>query len=244
MSILRNTKDNTMTVNHNKTEKLFDSIAFRYDFLNSLFSASIHRNWIRFLVQSYTMPNAPLVCDVCAGTSETTIAFAKEHPQSRLVAVDISDGMLQKSYRRIKSHGLSDRIKIFRANGLSMPFQDQSFDVVVNTFGLRNEHSIEKAVCEMVRVLKRGGQMKILEFSLPNNKILKKIYLFYLIKIMPAVSRLFLKDRRAFDYLARTICEFPPPKRILAIMDHYGLTNIRAQSLTGGIATLYQGQLA
>jgi len=220
---------------------LFDAIACRYDFLNSLFSLGIHHYWKAVLIHQPDAMSDGRVLDLCTGTADIGIAYAQREPSCRLIGLDTSARMLSIGHQKIARRQLIGRFSLLRADGLRMPFKNRTFDRIFNSFGLRNEAQFEQALREMARVLRPAGSVHILEFGLPRNGFFRSVYVFYLSRIMPFISRWFLKDRDAFDYLARTIGQFPQPQRIAEIMDNCGFRNITFQPLTGGLVWIYRG---
>jgi demethylmenaquinone methyltransferase/2-methoxy-6-polyprenyl-1,4-benzoquinol methylase len=220
--------------------EIFDRIAFRYDLLNDLFSARIHHHWIKVLVKNELQGSGLKVLDVCTGTGAVAIAAARHNPDARIIGVDISEPMLSLAREKIARLKLGPRIDLRQGDGSAMPLADQSVDTVFNSFGLRNQGDYKKALTEMARVLKPGGRLNILEFSRPANVLIRRIYMFYLMRIMPAVSRLFLRERASFDHLARTIKHFPAPEAVAQLLRDCGFTQVRVEPLTGGIVCVYR----
>lgn len=223
---------------------LFDQIAYRYDFLNYLFSFGIHKYWESFLVRTQRQENVQLALDLCTGTGATGFAFLAHHPDCKIIGLDLSENMLSYARNQIEKKKLNHCFSLLQGDGLRMPFPDNHFDIIFNSFGLRNQKAYPEAFLEMARVLKPEGSVNILEFNLPSHRLFRKIYLFYLSKVMPAISHIFLKDRHAFDYLSRTIREFPSSQEIVNIMRHCGFYKITVKPLSCGIVNIYRGYLS
>ena len=221
---------------------LFDAVAPRYDFINDFFSLLLHRGWRRNLTDGADRDNGFIALDVCTGTADTAIALAHRYPRARVIGMDISQPMLERGREKINRENLADRVELCLADGLSIPFADGRFDAVYNSFGLRNEVSFELAVREMARVLKPGGTLRILEFSIPENRLLRRMYLSYLSKVMPAVSSWLGAPQDAYRYLARTVQEFLTRSQVLDLMRKCGLFELRCESLTCGIVSCYHGR--
>ena len=234
-------------MNSNDTQgisRMFDGIACNYDLLNSLFSFGMNHYWKRVLIRDQNGASPELALDICTGTAETGISFSRCYRSCRVVGLDASASMLKRGKAKIERKGLSGQFSLIKADGLHMPFADSSFDVILNSFGLRNEHDHRKALSEMARVLRPKGRINILEFSLPTNRLFRHIYLFYLSRIMPLISRLFYKDGHAYNYLSETIQKFPSREEIVKIMSDCGFKEIELKPLTGGIVCIYKGRLA
>jgi demethylmenaquinone methyltransferase/2-methoxy-6-polyprenyl-1,4-benzoquinol methylase len=223
-------------------KRLFSAIARRYDFLNHLLSLNIDRRWRRKLVDFAGAEEGQSILDVCTGTGDLAIHFAKANGQSKLWGVDQSQEMLLIARRKINHQELNDRIKLFEANALELPFQDDSFDIVGVAFGLRNIGQHRRAIREMARVLKKGGRLLILEFSLPGGNLFSRTYRFYLNNFIQAVGGIISGSSEAYHHLSCSIAEFPKPEEIVRLMEEEKLKNIRLISLTGGIVCIYRGE--
>lgn len=226
---------------HTQIRGLFDKLAPRYDLMNNLFSLGIHRYWKERLVNNHKVPSTQCALDICTGTGEIGIRYALRNPSARVVGLDASHPMLIHARHKIQTKKLTHRFELIQGNGLQMPFKNDYFDVVFNSFGLRNEENFLQAFCEMARTLKPGGRVYILEFSFPTHPLLRPFYQIYLSKIMPWTSQFFLKERHSFDYLSRTVQQFPSRTEIVELMRQAGFNNIQVHPLTGGIVSIYQG---
>jgi demethylmenaquinone methyltransferase/2-methoxy-6-polyprenyl-1,4-benzoquinol methylase len=223
-------------------KRLFSAIAGRYDFLNHLLSLNIDKRWRRKLVEIAGAGEDQSILDVCTGTGDLAIRFAKAKEKSRLWGVDQSQEMLHLARRKIGQKKLSDRIKLLEADALKLPFQDGYFDIVGVAFGLRNIGQHQRAIREMVRVLKKGGRLLILEFSPPGGNLFSRTYRFYLNNSIQAVGGIISGSSDAYRHLSCSIAEFPQPEEIVRLMEQEKLKNIRLISLTGGIVCIYRGE--
>ncbi|MFA5088312.1 MAG: bifunctional demethylmenaquinone methyltransferase/2-methoxy-6-polyprenyl-1,4-benzoquinol methylase UbiE [Candidatus Omnitrophota bacterium] len=222
--------------------QLFSSIAEKYDFLNHFLSLNIDRYWRRRFVRTAGPAGPRWILDLCTGTGDVALEFAKTQPLARIAAVDISEGMLRQAGKKTRSRGLSRRIQFFNGSAFDLPFKNDSFDVVSISFGFRNLFQHRFALEEMKRVLRPRGEMLILEFSPSHNGFFLKIYRFYLKNIMPAVGRFVLGTRRPYDYLASTIQSFLTPGDILDLMRESGFKNVSVIPLTGGVVNIYRAE--
>jgi demethylmenaquinone methyltransferase/2-methoxy-6-polyprenyl-1,4-benzoquinol methylase len=223
-------------------KRLFSAIARRYDFLNHLLSLNIDKRWRRKLVDFAGAEENQSILDICTGTGDLAIRFAKANGQSKLWGVDQSQEMLRLARRKIHHRELSGRIKLLEANALKLPFQDNSFDIVSVAFGLRNIGRHQVAIREMARVLKKGGRLLILEFSPPGSGLFSRTYRFYLNNFIQAVGGIISGSSEAYRHLSYSIAEFPQPEEIVRLMQEEQLKNIRLISLTGGIVCIYRGE--
>ncbi len=223
-----------------QVERMFDSISPRYDLLNRLFSLGIDQGWRRKVMKLVHEEPVERLLDVATGTADLAIMAGRKVPH--VTGVDISEGMLSKGRDKIKERGLQERVVLQRADSASLPFDDDRFDVVTVAFGVRNFELLEQGVAEMRRVLRPGGRLFVLEFSKPQRTPFRQVFRFYFHGIMPFVGRLLSRDKAAYDYLPKSVDAFPEGKAFLDIMTGAGLTETRARSLTGGVATLYTGR--
>ena len=217
--------------------KMFDSIAFRYDFLNQLLSLGIHHSWRKKSVNYFINDKPGLVLDIATGTGDFAIAALKANP-GKVIGVDISEGMLKFGIEKIKKRGLDNRIELKKGDAENLDFADNSVDVITVGFGVRNYENLEKGLLNMLRVLKPGGKLVVLEFSKPTG-FFRHIYKFYFKYITPTVGKLFSKDASAYTYLPESVQAFPDGKNFTDVLDRLGYKNASFKPLTLGIATIY-----
>lgn len=221
--------------------RLFDDVARRYDFLNDVFSCFLHRHWRKTMIAGLDVGDGFVTLDVCTGTADSAIALAVQYPRGRVIGVDISEPMLRRARLKARGRDYFGRIMFCLGDGLAMPFPDNSFDVMINSFGLRNQTDFSLAIQEMVRVLKPAGEIRILEFSLPENIFLRRVYLFYLGRIMPGLSALCGAPAPAYTYLSRSIQDFISRRQVIDLMGKKGLTELGFKNLCAGIVCCYHG---
>jgi demethylmenaquinone methyltransferase/2-methoxy-6-polyprenyl-1,4-benzoquinol methylase len=222
-------------------ESMFDSIAWRYDFLNHFLSLNIDRLWrrrvIKIISRSY---KSPYILDVATGTGDLAIAAMKINP-SKIVGIDISGKMLEIGIEKIKSKGYSGKIRLIQADSEAIPFEAGTFDVAMVAFGVRNFSDPLKGLSEMNRVIRGGGMVLVLEFSKPSAFPFKPLYNFYFRNILPLFGRLFSKDKAAYRYLPDSVMKFPDNEAFLKILKQAGFSNTHQIKLTGGVASIYTG---
>ena len=223
-----------------RIRQMFGEIAGRYDFMNHFLSlgTDVYWRW-RAVRLAGNLSSAP-VLDVCTGTGDLAFAFRHRAPRDcRVFATDFTHGMLKLARRK-----QGDRDVVFlEADTLSLPFPDDQFQVVSVAFGLRNVSSTLGGLREMARVCKPGGRVLVLEFSLPGNKLLSRVYQWYFRRILPRLGQLLVRNRQAaYEYLPQSVAEFPSGRQLTALMEEAGLSNTSFHPLTGGIATVYVGQ--
>jgi demethylmenaquinone methyltransferase/2-methoxy-6-polyprenyl-1,4-benzoquinol methylase len=222
--------------------KMFDRIAPRYDLLNRLLSLRRDVTW-RNKVAAYLPDGSQLkVLDVATGTADLLLAlFRKNKRVTSGVGVDLSPRMLRLAQRKSAARKLHSTVSFIRADALRLPFSDQSFDAVTIGFGIRNVADVPKALAEMYRVLKPEGRVLILEFSLPENKLARKLYPLHLRGVIPRLGAWISGDGYAYRYLNETVETFPYGERFCCLMREAGFDKVRAVPLTFGIASIYLG---
>ncbi len=221
---------------------MFDHISGKYDLLNSLLSVGIDRYWRKKLVNSLTFSTDQrlLFMDLAAGTCVLSFEALRKFPLSRIDAVDISSGMLNHAKVEINKRNLQKSIHTILADAEALPVEDHRYDAVFIAFGIRNFEHLEKGLSEMSRVLKPGGQLRILEFSQPRNTPFKQLFRFYFKNILPAIGNFISRDPRAYSYLFESVQHFPDYERLTTILKNQGFRQCDYKPLTFGICTLYQ----
>lgn len=233
-------EENISTGKKEKVEAMFDNIAHRYDFLNHFLSAGIDIQW-RKKVRKLLAPHHPKqILDVATGTGDLAIELLKLKPE-RIMGIDISEGMLNIGKEKIIRKKLEKIITLEPGDSENLHFTDNTFDAVTVAFGVRNFENLQAGLKEMMRVMKPGGTVAILEFSKPKKFPFKNIYRFYFKYILPGFGKLVSKDNEAYTYLPDSVEQFAEDAAFLNEMDKAGFKNNNQQRLTFGIATLYFG---
>lgn len=222
--------------------KMFDEISGRYDLLNKVFSFGLQKGWRGKLVKFF--PELPdlKVLDVATGTGEVLLTVLAMRPDIKMAyGIDLADKMLEIARVKARQQGLGQRVIFSHGDCNQIPFPDNTFDAVTVSFGIRNMPNVVDALKEVFRVLKPAGCVLILESSLPENKFIRGIHLFYLRNFIPALGLFVSKSRYAYRYLNQTIEDFPYGKDFCRIMSIAGFNNATAHPLTLGVVTIYQG---
>lgn len=228
-------------MNKDNTPEIFSVIAKNYDFLNHLLSFNLDRSWRRRLVILSRFRPDSRILDVCTGTGDIAIEFARRGARD-VTGIDLSAGMLARAQQKIEKLNLATKIKLETGSVLNLPYADQTFDLVTIGFGLRNLPYYSRGISEMARVLKPSGRLLILEFSLPTNKLTYGLYSLYLKNYLPLAGRLFSGSARAYSYLASSIFSFLKPEEVMALIRQSGLRNLSCLNLTAGVVTIYSAQ--
>lgn len=220
---------------------MFDNIAPKYDFLNHFLSLGIDKIWRRKLVKEVGKYSPLRILDIATGTGDLAIALAKLRPQN-IVGLDISVKMVEVGVEKVKSKKLEDVIFLKEGDSESIQFDSNTFDFATVAFGVRNFENPLLGLTEMHRVLKAGGGIAVLEFAMPTKFPIKQLYKFYFFKILPAIGRLFSKDRSAYTYLPESVEAFPSGEKFTDLLKEAGFTKTRIIPLTLGVANIYIGE--
>ncbi len=220
-----------------QVERMFDAISPKYDLLNRMFSLGVDQGWRRKVIRLVAAEPVEKLLDVATGTADLAIMAAKV--AGHVTGVDISDGMLAQGRVKVEQKGLQGRITLQQADSAALPFADGSFDAVTVAFGVRNYEDLDRGLREMLRVLRPGGRLFVLEFSKPQHTPMRQLFRFYFHRVMPLVGRLVSKDSAAYTYLPQSVDAFPEGSRFLDLLTKAGGREAKARALTGGIATLY-----
>lgn len=228
------------TVGNRANSEMFDQIAGSYDFLNHLLSLNIDKGWRRKAIGTLASVKPRRILDVATGTADMAIGAVRLGPD-HITGVDVSEGMLEIGRKKIRDRGLSNHITLIQAACESLPFEGSSFDAALVAFGVRNFKDPHMGLNEIFRVLRPGGKLAVLEFSLPRRKWLRAVYRFYFHLIVPAIGRLFSRDLSAYRYLPDSVEAFPKGDDFVALLNDSGFTGTNYKPLSLGICGLYTG---
>jgi demethylmenaquinone methyltransferase/2-methoxy-6-polyprenyl-1,4-benzoquinol methylase len=225
-----------------KVAEVFHSVASKYDLMNDLMSAGIHRLWKRVTIEMSGVRRGNKVLDIAGGTGDLTAKFSRiVGPEGAVVLADINDSMLKVGRDRLIDRGVVNNVTFSQADAQYLPFPDNTFDVITIAFGLRNVTDKELALGSMLRVLKPGGRLLVLEFSKPGNPLLSKVYDTYSFSILPKLGKLFADDAQSYQYLAESIRMHPDQQTLQTMMYNVGFANTDFHNMTGGVVALHRG---
>ena len=214
---------------------MFGSIARRYDLANHILSCGADFYWRNRAAQIVANWNPKEIIDLATGTGDLALAIQRKLPESQIVGADFLPEMLEIASRK----GLRQTMV---ANAMKLPCADSSFDCITVAFGLRNMENCGAALREMARILRKGGHLLILEFSLPRFSILRAAYRFYLHRFLPIVGSLLTRHKEAYSYLGESIEEFPRGEAMVRLLEANGFRNAAARPLSSGIVTIYTAE--
>ena len=220
--------------------KMFNNISRRYDFLNQLLSLGIDKMWRKRAISALKPLKPKTLLDVATGTGEFALESLKLNPD-KIYGIDIADGMLDIGREKILARKVNGTIELLHGDSENIPFKENKFDAVTVAFGVRNFENLKRGLSEILRVLKPGGMVVILEFSKPSSFPFKQVYNFYFRFILPRIGSIVSNDKAAYTYLPKSVEAFPDGEDFLRILHDVGFKNTQCSSLTFGISSIYIG---
>ncbi|MCX7729395.1 MAG: bifunctional demethylmenaquinone methyltransferase/2-methoxy-6-polyprenyl-1,4-benzoquinol methylase UbiE [Bacteroidia bacterium] len=221
-----------------QVQKMFNNISEKYDISNTVLSLGIHYYWKKKCVTLLKPYQPKIILDLATGTADLAIFLAKLNPK-KIIAADYAEQMLSIAQKKINKKQLSNTIITQKEDGENLSFADHTFDAITISFGIRNFENYIRGITEMHRVLRPGGVLLILEFTLPKNSFLKKLYEFYFRYLLPIIAWFITKDKKAYAYLPNSVAAFPQYSDFAGIIKQCGFKKCEYYPLTGGIATIY-----
>lgn len=221
--------------------KMFDQIAFRYDLMNRFLSGGIDKSWRRKALRELLALKPKKVLDVATGTADVAIMTYKYLQPDEIIGIDISEGMLQIGREKVAKLLLNKHIRLEKGDSEAINFPDNTFDAVTVAFGVRNFQNLEKGLSEMLRVLRPGGKLVVLEFSKPKKLWFKGLYSLYMRVVAPKAGQWLSKNKDAYQYLNNSVKAFPEGETFLHILQQTGFSETTLKRLSLGICTIYCG---
>ncbi len=220
---------------------MFDQIAFRYDFLNRFLSGGIDLYWRKRAIKELSALKPQNILDVATGTADVAIMTYKLLRPKRIIGIDISEGMLELGRKKIAKLLLNKQIALQTGDSEAIKYSDNTFDAITVAFGVRNFEHLEKGLSEMMRVLKPGGKLVVLEFSKPKKQWFNGVYNLYMKIIAPKAGQWLSKNKDAYQYLNNSVKAFPEGETFLHILQQTGFSDTTLKRLSLGICTIYCG---
>jgi len=222
-----------------QVEKMFDTISGNYDGLNRVISFGTDIKWRKKVLEKVIQHKPTSILDIATGTGDLAIKFSEKSDASKIIGLDISEGMLAVARKKILNTNLENKVEFIKGDSEALPFNDNTFDAITVSFGIRNFETLEKGLSEIYRVLKPKGLFIILETSVPTKFPFKQGYYFYSKVILPIIGKLFSKDKVAYTYLSESASVFPFGKKLNNILQKIGFINVDNKPQTFGVATIY-----
>jgi demethylmenaquinone methyltransferase/2-methoxy-6-polyprenyl-1,4-benzoquinol methylase len=232
---------NALSDRKKESYKIFDEIAGTYDFLNHFLSLGIDIYWRKKFLANLPDTASINALDLATGTGDVPLTLVKDTRVKKVTGIDLSEGMINLGLVKVKQKKLEQKIILLKGDGVHIPCGDNIFDLTTISFGIRNFSDPALSLQNIHRVLKKNGRLMIMEFSIPENFIVRNFYFFYFRNILPFIGNLFSKHKDAYTYLNQTVEDFPYGNDFLVLMKNAGFTNLKFTPLTFGIATLYIG---
>jgi len=221
---------------------MFNSIAFRYDFMNRFLSGGTDVRWRKKAIKELKEIKPETILDVATGTADVAIMMAKYLHPKKIIGIDISEGMLELGRKKIANHKLKDIIELHSGDSEAINLPEATFDAITVAFGVRNFANLEKGLEEMLRVMKPGGKLVVLEFSKPKTAFFKRIYSLYMKMAAAGLGKFITKNREAYEYLNESVNAFPEGQHFLDILNRTGYKDTYLKTLSLGICTIYCGR--
>jgi demethylmenaquinone methyltransferase / 2-methoxy-6-polyprenyl-1,4-benzoquinol methylase len=225
-----------------QVSEMFDHIAPRYDFMNRFLSVGIDVSWRRKAIKRFQKDNPRILLDVATGTADMSIMAARILQPEKIIGIDISKKMLEIGRKKIDKEGLGTKIELFSGDGETINFPKDSFDGVMVAFGVRNFENLEKGMAEILRVMRPGAQLIVLEFSKPKLPGVKTLYNFYMGVIAPQMAKWFNQNKKAYQYLNESAKAFPDRQLFIDVLNKTGYSDTSFKPLSLGICCIYSGR--
>ena len=222
-----------------QVEKMFDRIAFRYDFMNHFLSAGIDIGWRKRTLRQLRSLEPKKILDVATGTGDMAILACSVLDPERVTGIDLSEGMLEIGRQKVIKARLENKVELLKGDSETIMFPNGSFDAVTVAFGVRNFEDLERGLNEINRVLRPGGKLVILECTKPKLPVIKHLYNFYLTRIAPFIGRIVSRNKNAYQYLNESVQMFPEGKEFVEILEKLGYKNASCKTLSLGISSIY-----
>ena len=222
--------------------EMFNRIAGGYDRMNHFLSARIDISWRKKAIRLLKKDNPKQILDIATGTGDMAILACKTLKPEKIIGIDISGQMLEVGKKKIEKEQLAGKIQLQRGDSETINFTENTFDAVMVAFGVRNFENLEKGLTEMLRVLKPGGRLLILEFSKPKHKAIRSLYNLYLKVVAPQVAAWFKQNKEAYLYLCESANAFPDRHYFTDILNKVGYSDTQCKPLSLGICCIYTGR--
>lgn len=230
---------NTSAGKKEQVTQMFDNISGNYDSLNRVITFGMDVKWRKNVLNIVKNQAPDSILDIATGTGDMAFLYT-DTAAKKIIGLDISSGMLEVAQQKAKKLKLDDTVQFSLGDAENLPFEDQHFDVVTVSYGIRNFEDLEKGLSEILRVLNPNGMLVILETSVPDNFFMRQGYLLHTKLFLPIIGRLFSKDKKAYSYLSKSARDFPYGKKLKVILEKVGFLNVEILPQAQGISTIYK----
>lgn len=225
-----------------QVSEMFDAIAGKYDFMNRFLSMGIDRGWRKKAVKELREDKPQYILDVATGTADMAIKAAKMMQPHIIIGIDISEKMLAIGRTKVAAAQLKTNIELLSGDSETINFADNTFDAVMVAFGVRNFENLQLGLREILRVMKPGAKLVVLEFGKPKAGLIKTVYHWYMGRVTPAIAKLFHQNKKAYKYLNQSSQAFPDRQQFVDILKDIGFSDTFFKPLTLGICCIYCGR--
>ena len=225
-----------------QVSEMFDEIAGRYDFMNRFLSLGIDKIWRKKTIKELATDQPQHILDVATGTGDMAITAARLLKPAKITGIDISEKMLEIGRKKIDSEGLTAKIELVTGDSEAIKFDDNTFDGVMVAFGVRNFEDLQRGLKEILRVMRTGSKLVVLEFSKPDAGWLNALYHWYMGRLAPAIAKLFRQNKKAYQYLNESSMAFPDRQQFVDILKGVGYSDTFFKPLSLGICCIYCGR--
>jgi len=225
----------------NLVKEVFDNVAFKYDLMNDLMSAGMHRLWKQHLMSFLPAKSNLKILDMAGGTGDITNLILKKYPDSEITISDINHSMLSQAQKRFLDQNIIDNINYMCTDAEKIPVKDNVFDCYIISFGIRNCTNIDKVLQEAFRVLKYSGKFICLEFSHIPDKLIQKIYDYYSFNVIPKIGKLVTNNSEAYEYLVESIRKFPNADKFKEMIIDSNFKNVNYKPMSAGVVAIHYG---
>jgi demethylmenaquinone methyltransferase / 2-methoxy-6-polyprenyl-1,4-benzoquinol methylase len=221
---------------------MFNQIAGKYDFMNRFLSAGIDKSWRKKAIKQLMKDKPQHVLDVATGTGDMALMAAKIMRPEKIIGIDISEGMLEIGRKKVLAAQLKTNIDLLKGDSETINFADNTFDAVMVAFGVRNFENLQQGLKEILRVMKPGARLVVLEFSKPKDGLIRSLYSWYMSKLAPSIAKLFRQNKKAYQYLNESSMAFPERQLFVDILKGVGYSDTYFKTLSLGICCIYCGR--
>lgn len=222
--------------------EMFDLIAPRYDFMNRFLSLRIDVGWRKKAIRLFRKDTPKWILDVATGTGDMAILAARHLTVEKIIGIDISDKMMEIGRQKIEKEQLSEKIELDNGDAETINFAGNTFDGVMVAFGVRNFANLERGLAEILRVMKPGAQLVVLECTKPKMPIIRVLFDLYMKTIAPSIAGWFHQNKKAYQYLNNSIDAFPSRKKFIDILNKAGYSDTYFKTLSLGTCCIYSGR--